>query len=353
MTRILVVDDEESIRNLMKLTLELDGYQVSMAENGVAALEMFEKERPDVVLLDIRMPGMDGIEVLSRMKALSPDAEVIIISGHGDLDMAVECLRKQASNFLTKPVSEELLSLAIKRSLEKVALRKRLKKYTSDLEILVREANIELERAYQFRENIIENCPDALVCIRKGGEIIIFNSAAERLLGYNKEDVLRKKNIVDLYPPGLAKTIMKDLRSEDFGGRGILQKREIRFVDRSGQEIPVYISAAILYEDGKEAGSVGIFTDMREKISLEKQLLQSERLSSLGKLSAGVAREISEPLSVVLDRANDLISRFQEDPRTKDDIESIILEADRIKGIVQGILDIACESPAQKNSSGV
>ena len=190
MTKILLVDDEESIRNMMRMTLELDGYTVWTAADGPAALEIFQKELPDVVLLDVRMPGMSGIEVLSRIKEFNPESEVIIISGHGDMDMAVECLRKEASNFLTKPVREELLSLSLKRSLEKVALRRKVKQYTRNLEALVREANVELERAYQFRENIIENSPDAIVCIRKGGAIIIFNSAAEKLLGYRKDLVL-------------------------------------------------------------------------------------------------------------------------------------------------------------------
>ena len=148
MSKILVVDDEESIRNLVRMNLELDGHSTLMAEDGQTALEIFERESPEIVLLDVRMPGMDGIEVLKRMKAASPDSEVIIVTGHGDMDMAVECLRKEASNFLTKPVSDDLLSLAVKRAEEKIALKNKLKQYTRNLETLVREANLELERAY-------------------------------------------------------------------------------------------------------------------------------------------------------------------------------------------------------------
>jgi PAS domain S-box-containing protein len=350
MTKILLVDDEESIRNMMRMTLELDGFNVLMAEDGPTALDVFKRESPEIVLLDVRMPGMDGVEVLSCIKEMNRDAEVIIISGHGDMDMAVECLRKEASNFLTKPVGDELLSLSLKRSLEKLALKKKVKQYTRNLETLVREANVELERAYQFRENIIENSPDAMVCIRKGGEIIIFNSAAEKLLSYNKQDVISKMNIVRIYPTGIAKKIMKDLKSDDFGGPGTLQKREVLVVDSDGNEIPVYISAAILYEDGVEAGSVGIFTDLREKIKLEKQLLRSEKLSSLGKLSAGIAHEINQPLTGVLTFAHLLLKKFKDDEKTRKDLEIIVRETTRIRGIVQGILDFAREMPMQKKS---
>lgn len=348
MTRVLVVDDEESIRNMMRMNLELDGYEVLTARDGADALEQFEQKPPEVVLLDVRMPGMDGVEVLGRMKALNPDVEVIIITGHGDMDMAIECLRKQASNFLTKPVGEELLSLSLKRSLEKIALKRKLKQYTLNLETLVREANVELERAYQFRENIIENSPDAIVCIRKGGEIIIFNSASAKLLGYKKSEVIGKMSIVQIYPPDVAKRIMKDLRSDDFGGPGSLQKREVTLLDRHGNEIPVYISAALLYEDGRETGSVGVFTDLREKQRLEKQLLRSEKLSSLGKLSAGIAHEINQPLTGVLTFAHLLLKRFKDDEKTRKDLEVIVRETTRIRGIVQGILDFARETLMQK-----
>jgi two-component system, NtrC family, sensor kinase len=353
MAKILVVDDEESIRNLMRMTLELDGYEVSTAADGPTALDIFEKENPEVVLLDVRLPGMSGIEILDRIKAINQDTEVIIITGHGDMDMAVECLRKQASNFLTKPVSEELLSLSLERSLERVTLKKKVRQYTPNLEILVREANVELERAYQFRENIIENSPDAIVCVRKGGEIIIFNSAAEKLLSYKKEQVIGKMNIVKVYPPGGAKKVMKELRSDEFGGKGLLQKTEVAVLDKAGNEIPTYLSAAILYEDGREAGSVGIFTDLREHRKLEKQLLRSEKLSSLGKLSAGIAHEINQPLTGVLTFAHLLLRKFKDDENTRKDLETIVRETTRIRGIVQGILDFARETPMQKKPSKI
>lgn len=348
MAKILLVDDEESIRNMMRMTLELDGYQVRMAHDGPAGLTAFQEWNPDIVLLDVRLPGMDGIQLLSRIREENPETEVIMITGHGDMDMAVECLRKDASDFLTKPLSDDLLGLSIKRSLERIALKNKLKQYTRNLEVLVREANVELERAYRFRENIIENSPDALVCIRKGGEIVIFNSAAEKLLGYKKKEVIGKMNIVNLYPLGMAKHTMKLMRSNDFGGPGTLQKQQAALIDKLGNEIPVSISAAILYDEGKEWGSVGVFTDIRDKLKLEKQLLRSEKLSSLGKLSAGIAHEINQPLTGVLTFAHLLLRKFKDDERTSKDLQTIVRETTRIRGIVQGILDFARETRMQK-----
>jgi len=348
MTKILVIDDEESIRNMMRMSLELDGYEVLDAEDGPTGLAVFKEHAPKIVLLDVRMPGMSGLEVLSRIKALDSDTEVLIITGHGDMDMAIECMRKEASNFLTKPVSDELLSVALKQAMEKLSLKKKVMEYTENLETLVREANVELEKAYQFRSNLIENSPDAIVSVRKGGEIVIFNSAAEKLLGYKKNEVIGKMSIVKLYPPGEAKRVMKDLRSTECGGSGILKKREGVVVHKDGHEIPVYLSAAILYDHGQEAGSVGIFTDLTERKQLEKQLLRSEKLSSLGKLSAGIAHEINQPLTGVLTFASLLRKKFVKDEPTKRDLDIIVRETTRIRGIVQGILEFARETPVRK-----
>ncbi|MEW6532562.1 MAG: response regulator [Thermodesulfobacteriota bacterium] len=353
MTKILVIDDEESIRNMMRMSLELDGYEVLVAEDGPAGLKAFETQSPDITLVDVRMPEMDGLEVLERLRTQDPDAEVIMITGHGDMEMAIECLRKDASDFLTKPVSDELLSFALKRSAEKLALKRKIKQYTRNLETLVREANVELERSYRLRENLIEHSPDAIVSVRRGGDIIIFNSAAEKLLGYTKAEVIGKLNIKQVYPPGEAKKVMKDMRSNEYGGPGILKKRELLVLDKHGSEIPVYISAAILYEDGQECGSVGIFTDLRERLSLEKQLLRSEKLSSLGKLAAGIAHEINQPLTGVLTFASLLLRNFPENSQTHADLGVIVRETTRIRKIVQGILEFSRETPMQKSPGRV
>jgi PAS domain S-box-containing protein len=348
MAKILVVDDEQSIRNMMRMTLEADGHEVVTAIDGPSAVEAYQKESPEVVLLDVRMPGMDGVEVLRRIKKMDKDSEVVIVTGHGDMDMAIQCLRQDASNFLAKPVSDDLLSHALRRSLERRALARKLKEYTGKLETLVREANVELEKAYRFRENLIENSPDAIVSVRRRGDIVIFNSAAEKLLGYKKDEVIGKMNIVKLYQPGFAKQVMKWLRSDEEGGKGSLKKRELVVMDKEGREIPVYLSAAILYEHGREAGSVGVFTDIRELKELERHLLRSEKLSSLGKLSAGIAHEINQPLTGVLTFASLLMRKFKDDEQTRKDLEIIVRETTRIRGIVQGVLDFARETPVQK-----
>ena len=103
MSRILVIDDERSIRNTLKDILEFEKYQVELAEDGFKALELLQTKDFDVILCDIKMPGMDGIEVLQKIEELKPDIPVVMISGHGNIDTAVESIKKGAFDFIEKP----------------------------------------------------------------------------------------------------------------------------------------------------------------------------------------------------------------------------------------------------------
>ncbi|MCK4469878.1 MAG: response regulator, partial [Desulfobacterales bacterium] len=116
MSRLLLIDDEEGIRNILSLSLRRDGYQVLTAEEGGKGIEMFRQNLPLIVLTDIKMPGMDGIEVLKRVKEIDPDTEVIVITGHGDMEVAIQALQLGASDFITKPVGDAILSVALKRA---------------------------------------------------------------------------------------------------------------------------------------------------------------------------------------------------------------------------------------------
>jgi signal transduction histidine kinase len=110
---ILLVDDEEGIRKVLGIALSDMGYHVRAAENGVEALRIITDERPPIVLTDIKMPEMDGIELLRRLKKVSPDTEVIMVTGHGDMDLAIQSVKYEATDFVTKPINHEVLEIAL------------------------------------------------------------------------------------------------------------------------------------------------------------------------------------------------------------------------------------------------
>ena len=119
MPRILVIDDERSIRNTLKDILEYEKYEVDLAEDGNKGIELIRSAEYDIVLCDIKMPGMDGIEVLERLTVLAPDTPVVMISGHGNIDTAVESIKKGAFDYIEKPLDLNRLLITIRNALDK------------------------------------------------------------------------------------------------------------------------------------------------------------------------------------------------------------------------------------------
>ena len=125
--KILIIDDERSIRNSLKEILADEGYDVDVAENGAQGCAMVEKEKYSVIFCDIKMPEMDGMEVLDRLTQMGIDAAVIMISGHGDIDTAVDCIKRGAFDFIQKPLDLNSILITIKNATEKVSLVKETK----------------------------------------------------------------------------------------------------------------------------------------------------------------------------------------------------------------------------------
>jgi DNA-binding NtrC family response regulator len=122
MSKILVIDDERSIRNTLKDILEYEKYEVDLAEDGKKGLEMVKQTGYDIILCDIKMPGMDGIEVLEKLNVMAPDSPVVMISGHGNIDTAVESIKKGAYDFIEKPLDLNRLLITIRNAMDKSTL---------------------------------------------------------------------------------------------------------------------------------------------------------------------------------------------------------------------------------------
>jgi len=163
--RILTIDDEDLLRESLAVYLENKGFDVLEAPNGRLGLECFIAERPDLVLVDLRMPEMDGLEVLARLRALSPDTPSIVVSGTGILQDALEAIKRGAWDYVTKPIADmEVLGLAVDKALERARLLRENRAYQNNLEALVHERTAEVEktrrqiiqrlgRAAEFKDN--------------------------------------------------------------------------------------------------------------------------------------------------------------------------------------------------------
>ena len=120
--KILIIDDERSIRNSLKEILSDEGYDIDVAEDGAQGCAMVEKEKYDIIFCDIKMPVMDGVEALSKMMEMGIDSAVVMISGHGDIDTAVDCIKKGAFDFIQKPLDLNRILITIKNAKDKVHL---------------------------------------------------------------------------------------------------------------------------------------------------------------------------------------------------------------------------------------
>ncbi|MEI8273497.1 MAG: sigma-54 dependent transcriptional regulator [Paludibacter sp.] len=122
MAKILVIDDERSIRNTLKDILEFEKHQISLAENGKQALDMLQSHTFDLIFSDIKMPEMDGIELLGHFMEREIEAPIVMISGHGNIETAVECIKKGAFDFITKPIDLNRLLITVRNALERNSL---------------------------------------------------------------------------------------------------------------------------------------------------------------------------------------------------------------------------------------
>ncbi len=293
-SRILIIDDEETIVRVLALSLRSDGHEVFTASSGEEGIRVFQEKSPDLVLTDIKMPGMDGIEVLKRIKERESDTEVIIITGHGDIDNAIEALKFGASDFINKPVRDEVLSVAIARAQEKRQIRRQLREYTDLLEHKVQQATRDLQRQSNFLSKLIRSSNDGIIATDKDLKIVVFNPGAERIFGYQSKEVLEKRKISDLAPETVITTCTatpskwSSLREQSW--------KEITIQSKDGTLIPVRFYGTPLFEAYKILGTVSFFQDLREIKRLEAELLHAERLATIGQTVAGVAHGVKNIL---------------------------------------------------------
>jgi two-component system NtrC family sensor kinase len=159
----------------------------------------------------------------------------------------------------------------------------------------------EVKEAHEFMNNIIQSSPNAIMAADIKGNILLWNRAAEETLGYKSEDTIGRMHITSVYPEGVAKEIMKMMRSPEYGGVGKLRSYPMVYVRRDGGIVEGNLSAAIIYDArGKAVASVGIFIDLEERLEMERklrqtqeQLLQSEKLAAMGRLTSQIAHELN------------------------------------------------------------
>jgi PAS domain S-box-containing protein len=176
------------------------------------------------------------------------------------------------------------------------------------------------------------------------GRVVLFNRAAERLTGYEAKDVVRKMNARDLYPPNVASQIMRRIYGREHGGAGRLESYRTDLLAKDGHIVPVLISAALIMEKGEPVGSVGVFTDLRDRLRMEAQLSEAqeelrarEKQAVIAELAGAAAHELNQPLTSVLGYAEMIRRRAADNEQVIGATNIILQEAERMADIVRKI----------------
>lgn len=276
MLKLLLIDDEEGIRKILGMSLRSDGYEVVTAEDGRQGLDLFREGRFPIVLTDLKMPELDGIEVLKRIKEIEPSAEVIIITGHGNMEAAVQSLYLGASNFVTKPVNDQILSAALKKAEQRLEMNRMLRDCTQNLEAMVKEVAEEIRRRYEFESKLIQRWIEGIIATDNEGNIVVFNPTAEKIFGYSQDEAKSTKKANDIYPEKIIQKIADVFSGKKGRGDDIFTEEHTSVMGKNGEPVPVRISSAILYEADKPIGSVGFFQALREIKDLRKEFLPED-----------------------------------------------------------------------------
>ena len=356
--KVVLIDDEEDIRDVLSVALRDSGYDVITAEDGATGLRKCEETSPQIVITDIRMPGMDGLQVLAALKKKYADMEVIVATAFGEMDVAIQALQLDASDFITKPISDEALHLALNRAKARFTSKKQLKDYTALLEREKAETSRELFKTIAFQRNLIESSMDGILGCDENKQVIIFNKNMQKMLGYDGKEVLHKMAFSHFLSPGEESNFNAELEDERYGGTHKLLLYETTLKAKSGRKVPVQVSATVLFDHGKVNGLVCFFRDLRELRKLEREMenqariLHQDKMMSLGRLAASVVHEINNPLSGILNYLRLMLRILGEKQLNKERVEKfqhylkiVENETDRCSQIVANLLNFSRISP--------
>lgn len=219
----------------------------------------------------------------------------------------------------------------------------------------------EIREAHGFLDKIIKSSPNAIMATDMKGNIILWNRAAGEALGYKADKVIGKMNISKIYPEGMAKEVMKMLRSPEYGGVGILRSYPMVYLRRDGEIIEGNLSAAIMYDaQGREIASVGLFVDLRERLEMEHQLretrerlLQSEKLAAMGKLTSQIAHELNNPLYGIMNTLELLKTEVSQESKRRKILDMALSETVRLADLLHKMLSFSKPDEEEKQPTDI
>lgn len=322
-TRVLVADDEKAIRDGCNRVLSSRGYETRLAENGQAALDLLSSDRIDVLLLDLKMPVMGGEEVLEIVRERYPNVPVIIITGHGTVDTAVECMKKGAYDFITKPFQVDPFLITVRRAADKRRLEEQARRLKEESERNLYDLDLEKSRL----RTIVQCMGNGVMVCNRRLEMVLHNPALMRLLeipGELQNPVAVRQMIGD---ETLCDTLQKMLNTPG-AGEVVIQE------SAAGKKVLRAISAPLLGPDQDVKGAVTVLEDVTPFKQLDQMKNDFVHM---------VAHELRSPL-VSIRQLNSVILQGLAGPlseKQEDFIQRGNRKIDSLLTLINDLLDVA------------
>ncbi|MBM3300536.1 MAG: response regulator, partial [Deltaproteobacteria bacterium] len=321
--KILIADDSVILNNMLKDVFEEEGFEVFQAFDGGECKSVFVRHSPDIALVDVQMPRIDGIEALRFIKERSPRTLVIVMTGAGSEQTAVRAMKLGADDYLNKPFGMSEVVDLTKKLLE----RRR-----------VGEENIKLRkrirRGEQYLAHLTTIINEAIITTDGRGRIQFINQAVTKMWGYTLDE-LKDKDIHFLVR-GEARTLLYRDLVRDTIKSGKLEG-EFHFRKKDKGTFPGYLSTSVIEENKQPSGIVVVVADLSRLSEVERRLKQSEKLASLGKVVEGIAHEVRNCLTSLGGFALRLQKLTSADPTCAKYTKIILDDVSRLESMVREI----------------
>ena len=293
---VLLVDDETKITELFSYSLRREPYNISTASSADQALEILANQPVNILVTDIRMPKMDGLELGQLVREMYPQVQLIIISAHGDVDSAVTALKLGAVDFLQKPVDPKILQLTLNSAAEKWNLRTQLD-----------QAYVELAEERELLSVTLNSIGDGVIATDLNGDITNLNKISTELTGWSNEEargqpLTKVFNIINEQTREVCENPVEKVLAT---GRIIGLANHTALIAKDGTEKSIADSAApIKNRNGLIIGTVLVFRDVTLENRINTELAKTKKLESVGILAGGIAHDFNNLLAGIMGNIN-------------------------------------------------